>query len=66
MIENVVEVSRHCGVEWKNRGDVFKILIGKHTGKRTLERLGRRWEDNFRMYLKEIGVNTRNSVDRDY
>ena len=30
----------------------------------------RRWEDNIRMYLKEIGINTRNMVDlakdRDY
>ena len=40
----------------------FKIFTGKPTGKRLLARLRRRWEDNIRMDLKEIG-NTRNWVD---
>ena len=48
----------------------FKILTGKPTGKRPLGRPRRRWEDNIRMDLKEIGINTRNWVDsahdRDY
>ena len=34
----------------------FKILTGKPTGSRTLGRPRRRWEDNFRMDLEEIGV----------
>ena len=46
----------------------FKILAGKPTRKRPLGR--RRWEDNIRMDLKEIGFNTMNWVDsahdRDY
>ena len=37
---------------------------------RPLGRPSRRWEDNIRMDLKEIGINTRNWVvsaqDRDY
>ena len=41
----------------------FKILIGKPTGKRTLERPRCRWEDNIIMDLKEIGISTRNWVD---
>ena len=41
----------------------FKILIGKSRGKRPLGRLRRRWEDNIRMDLKEMGVNTRNWVN---
>ena len=41
----------------------FKILTGKPTGKRPLGRPRRRWEDNIRMVLKEIGINTRNWVD---
>ena len=48
----------------------FKILTGKPTGKILYGRPRRRWEDNFRMDLKEIGINTRNWVDlaqdRDY
>ena len=38
----------------------FKILIGKPTGKRTLWRPKGRWEDNIRINLKEVGINTRN------
>ena len=43
---------------------------GKPTGKRQFGRPRRRWEDNIRMDLEEIGINTRNWVDsaqdRDY
>jgi hypothetical protein len=41
----------------------FKILTGKPTGKRPLERSRRRWEDNIRMDFKEIDINTRTWVD---
>ena len=41
----------------------FKILTGKPTGKRTLGRPRRRWEDNIRMNLEEIGINEGNWVD---
>ena len=41
----------------------FKILTVKLTGKRPLGRPRRRWEDNIRMDLEEIGINARNLVD---
>ena len=41
----------------------FKILIGKPTGKRPSGRTRRRWEDNIRMELEEIGINAGNWVD---
>ena len=41
----------------------FKILTGKPTGKRPLGRPRRRWEDNIRMDLDEIGINAGNWVD---
>ena len=48
----------------------FKILTGKLIGKRPSGKPRRRWEDNIRMDLKEMGVNTMNWVDlaqdRDY
>ena len=48
----------------------FKIVTGTITGKRPLGRPRRRWEDNIRMCLKKIGINTRKSVesaqDKDY
>ena len=40
----------------------FKILTGKPTGKIPLERPSRRWEDNIRMNLEEIGINAGNWV----
>ena len=50
--------------------NVFKILTGKPTAKRHLGKPRRRWEDNIRMDLKEIGIYKRNWVnsaqDRDY
>ena len=42
----------------------LKILIGKPTGKRPLGRPRRRWEDNIKMDLKEIGIDTRNGLIR--
>ena len=41
----------------------FKILTGKPTGKGSLGRPRRRWEDNIRMDLKEIGINAGDWVD---
>ena len=43
----------------------FKLSKGTSTGKGPLGRLRLtvRWEDNIRMDLKEIGINTRNWVD---
>ena len=41
----------------------FKILAGKPTGRRPLGRPRRRWEDNIRMDLEEIGINAGNWVD---
>ena len=35
----------------------FKILTGKPTGKRPLERPRRRWEEYIRMDLEETGIN---------
>ena len=43
--------------------NAFKILKGTTAGKGLLGRSRRRWEDNFRMDFKEIGINTRNSGD---
>ena len=41
----------------------FKFLTGKPTGKRPLGIPRRRWEDNIRMDLEEIGINAGNWVD---
>jgi len=34
---------------------VYRVLVGKSEGKRPLGRLRRRWEDNIKMDLQEVG-----------
>ena len=65
---NIVRVFRKlrwaCRVARMEEGrSVFKSVTGKPTGKRFLGRPRHRWEDNIRMDLKEISINTRNWVD---
>jgi hypothetical protein len=40
--------------EPEDRG-VYRVLVGKPEGKRPLGRLRRRWEDNIKMDLQEVG-----------
>jgi hypothetical protein len=74
---NIVRVIHSRRLRWVGRvarmeeGRVaLKISTGISTGKRALEWPKRRLEDNIRMDIKEIGINTRNwadsAQDRDY
>ena len=67
---NIVRVIKSIRLRWAGHvarmeegRSAFKILTGKPTGKRPLGRSRRRWEDNIRMNLEEIGINAGNSVD---
>jgi hypothetical protein len=46
---------------WEGRG-VYRILVGKPAGKRPLERPRRRWEDNIKMDLQELGCRSVNGL----
>jgi hypothetical protein len=46
--------ARHVARMGEGR-NVYKILVGKPEGKRTLRRPRRRWEDGIKMDLREIG-----------
>jgi hypothetical protein len=35
--------------------NMYRVLVGKFEGKRPLERPRRRWEDELKMDLREIG-----------
>ena len=67
---NIVRVIKSKRLRWvalvdrmeDGRSD-FKILTGNRTGKQLLGRPRLIWEDNIRMDLKEIGINTKNLVD---
>ena len=59
----IVRVIKSRRVRWaghvarmgKGRG-VYRVLVGKPEGKRPLGRHRRRWEDNIRMDLQEVGL----------
>jgi len=38
-----------------DRRGVYRVLVGKPDGKRPLGRPRRRWEDNIKMDLQEVG-----------
>jgi hypothetical protein len=46
----------------EDRG-VHRVLVGKPEGKRPLGRTRRRWEDNIKMDLQEVGGGRRDWMD---
>ena len=52
-----------CSLKVEEGRSALKILTGKPKGKRPLGRPRRRWEDNIRMDIEEIGINAGNWVD---
>jgi len=49
-----VKVRFFINLGWSLRG-VHRVLVGKPEGKRPLGRPRRRWEDNIKMDLQEVG-----------
>jgi hypothetical protein len=43
-----------CSADGEERY-MYRVLMGKPEGKRTLGRPSRRWEDNIRMDIQEVG-----------
>jgi hypothetical protein len=41
---------------------VYRVFVGRPEGKRQLERPRRRWEDNIKMDLREIGIDGANWI----
>jgi hypothetical protein len=39
---------------WKRRG-AYRVLVKKPEGRRTLGRPRHKWENNIKMYLREVG-----------
>ena len=59
---NIVRVIKTRRMRWAGhvarmgeRRGVYRVLVGKHEGKRPLGRPRRRWEDNIKMDLQEVG-----------
>jgi hypothetical protein len=45
------------------KGTAHKVLVGKPEGKRPLGKPRRRWEDNIKMDLQEMGCGGMDSID---
>jgi hypothetical protein len=61
-------MDRTCGTYGERRG-AYRALVGKPEGRRPLGRPRRRWEDNIKMDLREVGWRVINWInlaqDRD-
>jgi len=75
-LSNIVRVVKSRRVRWAGHvarmgedRDVHRVLMGKPEGKRPLGRPRRRWEDNIKMDLQEVGGSRRDwmelAQDRD-
>jgi len=45
------------------RRGVYRVLVGKPEGRRSLGRCGRRWDDNIKMDLQEVGCGGMDWID---
>ena len=61
-LPNILRVVKSRRMRWAGhvarvgeRRGVHRVLVGKPEGKRPLGRLRRRWEDNIKMDLQEVG-----------
>ena len=59
---NIVRVIKSRRMKWAGqiarmgeRRGVYRVLVGKREGKRPLWRPRRRWEDNIKIDLQEVG-----------
>jgi hypothetical protein len=66
---NIVMVIKSRRMRWvghvahmgEGRG-VYRVLVGRPEGKRPLGRRRRRWEDNIKLDLREIGIDEANWI----
>jgi hypothetical protein len=55
-----------CGTHGGGEGKcVYRVLVGRPKGKRPLGRPRRRWEDNIKLDLREIGIDGANWIRLD-
>jgi hypothetical protein len=66
---NIVRVIKSRRMNWaghvacmEEERCVYRVLVGRPEGKRPLERLRRRWEDNIKMDLRETGIDGTNCI----
>jgi hypothetical protein len=67
---SIIRIIKSGRMRWAGRAarvgekrNAYRILVGRPEGKRALGRPIRRWEDNIRMDLREIGWGDMNWID---
>jgi hypothetical protein len=50
-----------CGTHGEGRG-VYRVLVGRPQGKRPLGRPRRKWGDNIKLDLRDIGIDGENWI----
>jgi hypothetical protein len=66
---NIIRVIKSRRMRWAGHvarmvegRDVYRVLVGRPEGKRPLGRPRRRWEDNIKMDIREIGIDGENWI----
>jgi hypothetical protein len=66
---NIVRVIKSRRMRWAGHvarmgegRDVYRVLVGRPEGKRPLGRPMRRWEDNIKLGLRKIGIDSANWI----
>jgi hypothetical protein len=66
---NIIRVIKSRRMRWAEHvarmgegRDVYRVLVGRPEGKRPLGRPKRRWEDNIKMNLRELGTDGANWI----
>jgi hypothetical protein len=66
---NIVRMIKSRRMRWtghvarmEEERSVYRVLVVKPEGKRSLSRPRRRWEDNIKMDLREIGIDGENWI----
>ena len=67
---NIIRSLKSRGLRWAGHvahmdqsRNAYRVLVGKPEGKRPLGRRRRRWEDNIRMDLREVGCDPGEWID---
>jgi len=55
MVNRIINTSRNERARMGEERGVYRVLVGKPEGRRPLGRPRRRWADNIRMDLREVG-----------
>jgi hypothetical protein len=68
-LTSIVKVIKSRRMRWaghvarmgEGRG-VYRVLVGRPEGKRPLRRPRRRWDDNIKLHLREVGIDGANWI----